>query len=66
MGNLGHSCFRDCIEQVPWSESASASSFESTRVRLLEHGGLKAVVDGLGGLTALVSAGVVKVIGCTV
>ena len=66
MGNLGYSCLEEYIEQVLQSKSVSASSSEGTGVELLEHGGLHAVVDGLIGLTCLVSAGVVQVIGCTV
>ena len=66
MGNFGHRYLVECIEQALWSESASVSSSEGTRVKSLEHGECNAVVDGLEGLTALVSTGVMQVIGCTV
>ena len=66
MGNPGHNCLVDCIELALQSESASASSSEDTRVELLEYGELNVAVDGLGGLTALVSTSAVQVIDCTV
>ena len=62
MGNPGHNCLVECIEQVLWSESASASLPESTGIELLEHGGLNAVGDGLVALTALVSTGFVQAV----
>ena len=65
MGNLGCSCLVDCIEQALQSESVSALSLESSRFKLLEHWEINVAVDRLGGLTVLVSIGVVLVLDCT-
>ena len=65
MVNLGHSCYLDCIEQALQEESLVSSSLESTRVESLVCGALDAV-DGMWGLSALVSVGVMQWIGCTV
>ena len=64
MGNLGHSCLVDIVEQLLWVGSVSLS--EVTRVKSLEDRRLNAVFDGLGGLTLLVSDDVVLVIDFTV
>ena len=60
MGNLGCSCLVDCVEQALWGESALSS--EGYWDQVTEAGEL----DWLEGLVALVSIGVVQVIGCTV
>ena len=60
MGNLGCSCHVDCVEQALGVDSALSS--EDTRVKSLEVGRL----NWLGGLTAVVSIGVMQAISCTV